>query len=281
MDTGVGMLGRIRGIAGLLQPAAPPGPRKAAAQARRLRVAALWAIISIGFLTPSPAAHVRTQETRSVWSGVYTAAQADRGQAVYARHCARCHGDDLGGTSAYPLAGEGFMEHWEQHTLGRLYRQIRDTMPRGEAPSVDHSDKRDAMAYLLHQNGFPAGSAELSPDDDQLATILITRKAGPGPLKTGAVVRVAGCLAQRHERDWELRGSMEPERTTLDAPSAAGRQSDASGSGKRTVRLLNAFPNPAAHIGHTMQAIGFLVREGTVDAVNVVSLEMLAPSCAR
>ena len=235
----------------------------------------------LGLLTPSPAAHGRTQETRSVWSGVYTAVQADRGKTVYARHCARCHGDDLGGTRAYPLAGEGFMDHWEQHTLGRLYRQIRDTMPRGEAPSVNDGDKRDAMAYLLQQNGFPTGSAELSTDDDELATVLISRKTGPGPLKTGAVVRVAGCLAQRLERDWELRGAMEPERTTLDAPSAVGRQSDVNGSGTRTVRLLNAFPSPAGHIGHTMQAIGFLVRDGAGDAVNVVSLTMLAPNCAR
>jgi hypothetical protein len=39
--------------------------------------------------------------------------------------------------------------------------------------------------------------------------------------------------------------------------------------------------NPAAHVGHTMLAIGFLVRDGAVDGVNVVSLEMLSPSCER
>jgi mono/diheme cytochrome c family protein len=226
------------------------------------------------------AARVAAQDI-SVWSGVYTAGQADRGKAVYAKHCSRCHGDDLGANRNYPLAGERFMDHWEAHTLAHLFRRIRDTMPPGEVGSVGDNDKRDTMAYLLQQNGFPAGSAELSTDDGQLATIVISRKSGPGPLKTGAVVRVAGCLAQRLERDWELQNAMEPERTTLDAPSAVGRESDVSGSGTRTVRLVNAFPSPAAHIGQTMQAIGFLVRDTTGDAVNVVSLKMVAASCAR
>jgi hypothetical protein len=44
---------------------------------------------------------------------------------------------------------------------------------------------------------------------------------------------------------------------------------------------MNAFPNPAAHQGHTMLAVGFLVRTPDGDALNVVSLEMLAPRCAR
>jgi quinoprotein glucose dehydrogenase len=218
----------------------------------------------------------------SVWSGVYTAEQAERGKAVYARHCSRCHGDDLGGARNSPLAGERFMEHWEAHTLEHLFRQIRDGMPPGDAGSVANSDKRDAMAYLLQQNGFPPGSRELVRDDDELAIVQITRKAGPGPLKTGALVRIAGCLAQRRERDWELTGAQEPERTTLDAARAAGdRPGDPIAPGTRTIRLLNAFPNPAAHLGHTMQAIGFLVKDSAGDIVNVVSLEMLTPTCAR
>ena len=116
------------------------------------------------------------------------------------------------------------MEHWEAHTLEHLFRRIRDTMPPGEAGSLDGNEKRDAMAYLLQQNGFPAGSAELAQDADELAAVQIARKTGPGPLKTGAVVRVAGCLAQRSERGWELTGAAEPERTTLDAPPATVRQ---------------------------------------------------------
>jgi mono/diheme cytochrome c family protein len=250
--------------------------------ASRLRLAATSAMVPIVLFTTSPAAQSLAQDERSVWSGVYTAAQADRGKLVYSGHCARCHGDDLGANRAYPLAGERFIDHWDAHTLAHLFRFIRESMPPGaEARTVAESDKRDAMAYLLQQNGFPAGSAELAHGDDELASVQITGKTGPAPVKTGAIVRVAGCLAQRQEREWELTGAAEPERTTLDAPPAARRQpSDAAVSGTRTVRLLNAFPNPAAHVGHTMLAIGFLIRDAGDDAVNVVSLEMLAPGCA-
>jgi mono/diheme cytochrome c family protein len=248
---------------------------------REFLAATTWAVVLIGLFTlPRPAGGSSPQDTPSVWSGVYTAAQADRGKAAYARHCSRCHGDDLRANRSYPLAGEGFMDHWEAHTLEHLFRRIRDSMPPGEAATVGDSDKRDAMAYVLQQNGFPAGSVELAQRDDELASVEISRKAGPGPLKTGAVVRVAGCLALRRERDWELTGATEPERTTLDAARAAGRQpSGQVMSGARTVRLLNAFPSPAAHLGHTVQAIGFLVRDAGGDVVNVVSLEMLTPSC--
>ncbi len=94
-------------------------------------------------------------------------------------------------------------------------------------------------------------------------------------MKTGAVVRVAGCLTQAREREWELTGAAEPEKTTLEASP----QPEAVARGTRTIRLLNPFPNPAAHAGHTMLAIGFLVRDAAADAVNVVSLEMLSPNC--
>ena len=72
-----------------------------------------------------PTVALFAQDMPSVWSGVYTAAQADRGKAVYAGHCSRCHGDDLTGPLNYPLAGERFMDHWEAHTLGHLF--LRDS----------------------------------------------------------------------------------------------------------------------------------------------------------
>jgi len=218
----------------------------------------------------------RAQDARTVWSGVYTAVQAGRGQLVYEAQCSRCHGTDLGGNRASPLAGERFMDHWDAHTLQQLFRRIRDTMPPSDAGTLSAADARDLVAYVLQQNAFPAGSAELAFDERELLAIQITGKTGPGPLKTGAVVRVAGCLARVGEREWELTGAGEPEKTTLEA-----RQQEPAARGTRTIRLLSPFPNPASHVGHTMQAVGFLVRDTAVDAVNVVSLEMLSPSCER
>ena len=221
--------------------------------------------------------YASAQGSLSVWSGVYTTAQAERGQVVYAGQCGRCHGEDLGGSRAYPLAGERFMDHWDAHTLQQLFRRIRDTMPPADPGTLGAADARDVVAYVLQQNGFPAGTTELAHGERELSAVQITGRSGPGPLKTGAVVEVTGCLAQVSERDWELTGAAAPEKTTLEA----SRRPEGVARGTRTIRLLNPFPNPSAHVGHTMQAIGFLVREATVDAVNVVSLEMLAPTCER
>jgi quinoprotein glucose dehydrogenase len=226
------------------------------------------------------AEHLPVQDPALIWSGVYTAAQAERGKALYVSHCSRCHGDDLRKSQSYPLAGEGFIDHWEASTLERLFNQIRQ-MPPGAPAAVDDGGKRDVMAYLLQQNGFPHGGSDLTGDREILAAIQIVRNTGPGPLKTGAVVRVTGCLTKRREREWELTDATEPERTALPAAPASGRPaSNAIAVGNRTVALMNAFPNPAAHEGHRMLAVGFLARTPDGDAVNVVSLEMLGARCA-
>src|SRR5262245_51151720 len=223
---------------------------------------------------PPPRAH------SSVWTGVYTGAQAGRGKSAYLKHCARCHGEDAA-ASSNPLSGQPFIDHWEERTLAELFRRIRDTMPRGEPAAVADADKIDALAYVLQQNGFPAGDTELTADADALAAVQIVQETGPGPLKSGALVRVVGCLVQRSERDWQLTSATEPERTSLDPASQASRERPSTGAGTRTIALMNPFPDPAAHVGHRMMATGFLIRGVNGDAVNVVSLEMLARTCDR
>ena len=219
----------------------------------------------------------RAQEPPSVWNGVFTVQQAERGKATYTKYCSRCHGEDLAGRRDYPLSGERFIDHWEAHTVDHLFRLIRDSMPPDGINTVDAKDKRDIVAYLLQQNGFPAGNTELSLDDDVLATYEIARKNGPGPVKAGALVRVTGCLTPLGN-DWELANATEPEKTALPAggaPQSAGPIT----SGTRAIGLLNVFPSPAAHRSHTMIATGFLVKKGDSDAINVVALDMIAASC--
>jgi len=218
------------------------------------------------------------QANSSVWSGVYAPAQADRGKAAYAKHCSRCHGDDPA-NSRNPLSGDRFAEHWESRTLADLFRRIRDTMPPGEVSTVGAADKLDALAYLLQRNGFPEGRAELPSDGDALATIQITGKSGPIPVRTGTLVRTAGCLELRDDREWRLTSATEPERTGLETSSQTSRHQDSPQSGSRTIVLLNPFPSPIAHRGHRIAATGFLVQRDDGDAVNVVSLEIIAASC--
>ena len=215
----------------------------------------------------------------SVWRGVYTRAEADRGSDAYGRHCSRCHGEDLAGRRDYPLSGERFLDRWEAHTVEHLFALIRDSMPPDGTDAVDPSEKRDIVAFLLQQNGFPAGSTALPRDAAGLAAIAIERNGGPAAAKTGSLVQATGCLTQRGEREWTLSRATEPEKTALPTAGAADRQAARPASGTREIGLMDVFPSPEAHRGHTMRAIGFLVKNGDGDSINVVMLEMIAPGC--
>ena len=51
-------------------------------------------------------------QSRSVKDGVYSKAQAGRGQALYKENCFVCHGETAtGGDSGPALSGEGFMDN--------------------------------------------------------------------------------------------------------------------------------------------------------------------------
>jgi S-disulfanyl-L-cysteine oxidoreductase SoxD len=243
------------------------------------RTALRIAAIAVAFSAAVSAAQ-ESAPAGSVWDGVYTAAQADAGRTVFSNRCAGCHGEDPA-TSRNPLAGDRFAEHWESRTVADLFRRIRDTMPPGESIIVSDPDKLTALAYILQANGFPEGSRALGADTDALAAIRITRRNGPGPLRTGTLVRAGGCLEQASERGWRLTRANEPERATLDSPAAVGKAPAAAAQpGAGTIELLNVYPNPAPYAGRRIAVTGLLVRSAAGDAINVVSLEVIAPACA-
>ena len=114
----------------------------------------------------------------SVWSGVFSAQQASRGKSSYDGVCARCHGAQLtGGADGGPaLTGGTFLSHWSNDTLASLFVKIRDTMPRNTPGTISEEVKVEILAYLLQQNGFPAGTSELKADLPALDELRVTRK---------------------------------------------------------------------------------------------------------
>jgi mono/diheme cytochrome c family protein len=82
----------------------------------------------------------------------FSAAQVQAGQAVYAEHCARCHGSDFGGDP--PLTG-GFAEGYG--TVWALYQYVSQTMPLDHPGSLRDQQYLDAVAYVLDGNGYPTG----------------------------------------------------------------------------------------------------------------------------
>ena len=62
------------------------------------------------------------QPEKTVVDGVYTEAQALRGEAAYTEHCAHCHGANLDGIGAAPmLYSSRFIDRWREDSLLTLY----------------------------------------------------------------------------------------------------------------------------------------------------------------
>jgi mono/diheme cytochrome c family protein len=132
---------------------------------RRLAVAAALAAGLLG------------QGTRSVWDGVYSAEQAKRGQDVYGKECASCHGSDLtGGESAPALAGAGFLSNWTGQTVGDLFERTQKSMPANTPGKLTRAQTADVVAYMLSANRFPEGKTEMDRQTEALKQIRIEEK---------------------------------------------------------------------------------------------------------
>jgi len=138
---------------------------------RRTTFATLGAVAVLGAAL-APGALVAQSPSRSTWNGVYSLVQAGRGATVYGASCAQCHGPQLGGIDAAPpLAGGRFAANWNGVALGDMVERIRISMPQNDPGSLSRAQVVDVMAYLLQQNGFPAGEKELPRQSATLNTI--------------------------------------------------------------------------------------------------------------
>ena len=111
----------------------------------------------------------------TVWDGVFTEAQAARGEAAYRRSCAACHKEDLlGGGTAPALAGEAFFRRWNESTLDDVVQTMRSSMPQEAPNSLDALVYVDILTYLIKASGSPTGSDELTADRDRLKLVRVT-----------------------------------------------------------------------------------------------------------
>jgi mono/diheme cytochrome c family protein len=118
-------------------------------------------------------ASLRAQPPRSIWDGVYTEAQAKRGEAVYFNTCVRCHGPALmgGNDGAGPLTGPTFNGNWNGVPLGQMVDRMRATMPLDKPNTLTRQQTADVLTYILSVNKVPPGKTELPRQVDLLNTI--------------------------------------------------------------------------------------------------------------
>lgn len=98
----------------------------------------------------------------TIYSGVYTAAQAARGREIQENECSSCHTTDdwSGGRLLTNFTGQStlaFVEH------------IRSTMPLDGPGRLTYQQYVDLAALILEINGVPPGEKELPPEESQLA----------------------------------------------------------------------------------------------------------------
>lgn len=121
-------------------------------------------LIRTGALAAATAALAIVCAEAAAPTGDYTQAQAQAGKQVYASTCAACHGSNLKGQSGPALAGKAFASNLEysKMTATQLFDFTKRHMPKNAPGSLSDDQYRQVFAYILSQNGYPAGQQQLS-----------------------------------------------------------------------------------------------------------------------
>jgi hypothetical protein len=125
-----------------------------------------------------PKASVQELEPqRTVWDGVYTETQAQRGAPAYQQLCSRCHRENLEGEAgAPPLTGAAFFDRWSYLSVQDLFFAIQITMSHSAELFEPSQKVADVVSFVFRANKMPSGTAELPIDAVRLRQILITGK---------------------------------------------------------------------------------------------------------
>jgi ankyrin repeat protein len=151
---------------------------EAAALIRRLmreRGLPIPEIVRDGGAVPiAKAADSSTAGGKTIWDGVFTEQQAQRGQQVYQRACAACHLDGLQGDDVSPaLVGQGFLARFTGQSAHEMVQNLRASMPQNAPDSLGDRAYIDLVSYLLKANGSQTGSLELPLDVAELEKIAV------------------------------------------------------------------------------------------------------------
>jgi quinoprotein glucose dehydrogenase len=236
----------------------------------------------IALLTLICAARLMASEqaaaTKTIWDGVYSEAQAQRGVLAYRAACAGCHRGDLTGQNS-ALIGERFMNRWREDSLNSLFANIKQTMPRDNPGGLKDDMYVDIVSYILQQNSIPGGKDELLVDT--LKSIQFIGKDGPEALPAGSLVQMIGCVTAGPDNTWLLTRTTAPIRTRNPDRSEEPELKAAEGValGNLTYKMVDsAFHHPERHKDHKVEIKAFLMKDPK-DGINLTSLGMISAAC--
>lgn len=186
----------------------------------RLWISAALAVVSLPLAAaPAPGA------------GDYTKEQAQAGAQIYSGTCSVCHGSKLQGGAAPALTGAAFAQSLKSTytTTSKLFTLISTQMPVNNPGSLSKEQYTQVLAYILAEDGYPAGSAPLDaahlddvallpyPQQDakkadanlEIQNIGSSNRLVVGTLPDKARVTVSDGMmgsADSHPADWLLHG---------------------------------------------------------------------------
>jgi alcohol dehydrogenase (cytochrome c) len=139
-------------------------------------------LVGLAAFVDTTMASVGGQQARPPAGGAYTAAQAQAGQAAYARQCAGCHSADLRGSGDAPaVAGPDFIAKWGSRAVNELFTYVVQTMPPTNPGSLGEAGTLEVTAYLLQINGALAGQQPLTATRSTPMKALLGQPPAPAP----------------------------------------------------------------------------------------------------
>lgn len=118
------------------------------------------AMLAVGLIAAAGA----TAETRTLNDGVYTEAQAESGEALYAQHCLLCHDTKY----FRPI-----LKRWEGQPIGTLFTVIATSMPETNPGFLTLDEYTDILAYVLSLSRYAPGDTELTHEDGALDELIV------------------------------------------------------------------------------------------------------------
>jgi mono/diheme cytochrome c family protein len=117
----------------------------------------------------SPPAASPVPPAGSTLAGVYSEAQAGRGETVYKTNCLECH-------VPTDYQGDAFKSKFVGGTALDMWEQIRSTMPQNNPGSLTNEQYTDLVAYLFKLNALPTRNADMPANKDSLKAIKVEAK---------------------------------------------------------------------------------------------------------
>lgn len=135
--------------------------------------AALFALAAAFVAFAPQDAQAQANGSKTIWDGVYTSEQADRGQRTTQQSCGACH------SPSSEWGNSLFITAWSGQPILELHSHLRNTMPFDAPGNLTDQEYSDVIAYILSLNDAPPGEKELPGDSEGLAVIEVTRSSTP------------------------------------------------------------------------------------------------------